>query len=320
MTGPTKPENQSPEETGLEKPRILVVEDDPAVALTITTLLEAEGYPVEHSASSAGALELLAGRDFPIVISDIYLDERSGLDILRRARSLNPRCAVILMTAHGSLETVVEATEAGAFDYIAKPFLLPQFMQVVRNAQQAVERTPQPEPAGSEGTSPSLVGNSQAMVEIYKFISRVAQADSTVLLQGETGTGKELVARLVHESGPRRNGRFAVVDCGALSATLLEAELFGAMRGAYTGADRDRAGLLESADGGTVFLDEIGDIDPAFQLRLLRFLQEREVRPVGSTVSKVVDVRVVAASNRDLRQLVSEKKFREDLWYRLHVT
>jgi DNA-binding NtrC family response regulator len=320
MSGPTQPDQPSTEQTGLEKPRILVVEDDPAVALTITTLLDAEGYPVEHSPTSAGALELLAERNFPIVISDIYLDERTGLDILRRARSLNPRCAVILMTARGSLETVVEATEAGAFDYIAKPFLLPQFMQVVRNAQQAVERTPQPEPAGSEGKSPSLVGNSQAMVEIYKFISRVAQADSTVLLQGETGTGKELVARLIHESGPRRSGRFAVVDCGALSATLLEAELFGALRGAYTGADRDRAGLLESADRGTVFLDEIGDIDPAFQLRLLRFLQEREVRPVGSTVSKPVDVRVVAASNRDLRQLVSEKKFREDLWYRLHVT
>jgi two-component system, NtrC family, response regulator HydG len=302
------------------KPPILIVEDDTAVALTIRTLLEAEGYPVEHSPSSAEALARLSEKNFPIVVSDIYLDERTGLDILRRARALNPRCAVILMTAHGSFETVLEATQAGAFDYIAKPFALPQFVEAVKNAAQAVEHWAPPEPAGSEGTSPSLVGDSAAMIEVYKFISRVAPADSTVLLQGETGTGKELVARLIHESGPRRARRFAVVDCGALPATLLEAELFGALRGAYTGADRDREGLLESAEGGTVFLDEIGEIDPAFQLRLLRFLQDREIRPVGSSVSKAVNVRVVAASNRNLRQLVSEKKFREDLWYRLHVT
>jgi transcriptional regulator with PAS, ATPase and Fis domain len=158
------------------------------------------------------------------------------------------------------------------------------------------------------------------MVEVYRFISRVADADSTVLLQGETGTGKEQVARMIHQSGARRAQRFVVVDCGAMPATLLEAELFGALRGAYTGAERDRIGLLESADGGTVFLDEIGEMDLAFQQRLLRFLQEREVRPLGSSTARKVDVRVVAASNRDLRQLVSEKKFREDLWYRLQVT
>jgi transcriptional regulator with PAS, ATPase and Fis domain len=158
------------------------------------------------------------------------------------------------------------------------------------------------------------------MVEAFKFISRVAATDSTVFLQGETGTGKELVARLIHENGPRRDNRLVVVDCGALPGTLLESELFGAVRGAYTGADRDRTGLLESAEGGTVFLDEIGEIDLAFQLRLLRFLQEREVRPVGSATSRKVDARVIAASNRDLRRLVAEKKFREDLWYRLQVS
>jgi transcriptional regulator with PAS, ATPase and Fis domain len=164
------------------------------------------------------------------------------------------------------------------------------------------------------------MGNSPLMVEAFKFISRVAAADTTVFLQGETGTGKELVARLIHESSPRRDHRLVVVDCGALPGALLETELFGALRGAYTGADRDRVGLLESAEGGSVFLDEIGEIDPAFQLRLLRFLQEREVRPVGSTASRKVDARVIAASNRDLRRLVAEKKFREDLWYRLQVS
>ena len=302
------------------KPLILVVEDDPSVALTLKTLLEAEGYPLREASTSAEALTLLAENNFPIIISDIYLDERSGLDILRRARSLNPDCAVILMTARGSLETVMEATQAGAFDYIAKPFALDKMIQAVRNAEQALRQTSHAVGSAAEAASPAMVGNSAAMVEVYKFISRVSQADSIVLLQGETGTGKELVARLIHESSPRRNHRFAVVDCGALPATLLEAELFGVLRGAYTGADRDRAGLIESAEGGTLFLDEIGEIDLPFQLRLLRFLQEHEVRPVGSAVARTVNVRVVAATNRDLRQLVSEKKFREDLWYRLHVT
>jgi DNA-binding NtrC family response regulator len=302
------------------KPPILVVEDDPALAQTVVTMLEAEGYSVQEARSSAEALELLTASDFPIVVSDIYLDERTGLDILRRARSLDPRCAVILITGQGSLETVLEATQSGAFDYIAKPFPLDRLLEAVRNAASAWRESAAPEKSSLREAAPGLIGNSAAMVEVYKFISRVAPADSTVLLQGETGTGKELVARMIHATGPRRDGRFVVVDCGALPASLLEAELFGTLRGAYTGADRDRVGLMESADGGTLFLDEIGDIDPSFQLRLLRFLQEREVRPVGSTAARRVDVRTIAATNRDLRRLVSENKFREDLWYRLHVT
>jgi len=227
------------------------------------------------------------------------------------------------MTAKGSLETVLEATRAGAFDYIAKPFPLERLAQMVRSAEQCLEQSPYLRSgAGDAMPLPGLlmIGNSAAMVEAFKFISRVAATDTTVFLQGETGTGKELVARLIHESGPRRNNRLVVVDCGALPGTLLESELFGAVRGAYTGADRDRVGLLESAEGGTAFLDEIGEIDLAFQLRLLRFLQEREVRPVGSPASRKVDARVIAASNRDLRRLVAEKKFREDLWYRLQVS
>lgn len=299
---------------------ILVVEDDPALAQTITTLLEVEGYSVREARSSAEALEHLAGGNFPIVISDIYLDERTGLDILRRSRALNPQGSVILITGKGSLETVLEATRAGAFDYLAKPFPLDQLVQSVRNAEAAWRHSAPPAAASFQGDMPALVGNSPPMVEVYKFISRVAETDTTVLLQGETGTGKELVARTIHESGQRRDHRFVVVDCGALPATLLESELFGSVRGAFTGADRDRAGLLESADQGTLFLDEIGEIDPAFQLRLLRFLQEREIRPVGSSVARRVDVRTIAASNRDLRRLVAENKFREDLWYRLHVT
>ncbi len=305
------------------KPSILVVEDDAAVSQTLAALLEAEGYPVHAAQSSGEALDLLARNSYPIIVSDIYLDERSGLDILRRAKALNPDAAVILMTAKGSLESVLEATRAGAFDYLAKPFPLERLAQMVKSAEQSLAQSPAlrdgDEAAGQRAVQ-RLVGNSPAMVEAFKFISRVAAADSTVFLQGETGTGKELVARLIHESGPRRESRFVVVDCGALPGALLETELFGALRGAYTGAERDRVGLLESADGGSVFLDEIGEIDPAFQLRLLRFLQEREVRPVGSSTSRKVDARVIAASNRDLRKLVADKKLREDLWYRLQVS
>jgi DNA-binding NtrC family response regulator len=303
-----------------DKPAVLVVEDDPAFAKTMVALLEAEGYSVEEAGSTSTALERLAARAFPVVISDIYLDERTGLDVLQRARALEPRCAVILITGKGSLDTVLEATRAGAFDYLAKPFPLSRLAETVRNAAEAWRETEVETYIDPDRPSLRLVGSSPAMVEIYKFISRVADADSTVLLEGETGTGKEQVARMIHESGSRGSKRFVVVDCGALPATLLEAELFGALRGAYTGAERDRAGLLESAEGGTVFLDEIGEMDLPFQQRLLRFLQEREVRPLGSSTPRKVDVRVVAATNRDLRKLVSEAKFREDLWYRLQVT
>ncbi|MSO19154.1 MAG: sigma-54-dependent Fis family transcriptional regulator [Acidobacteria bacterium] len=306
-------------------PEVLIVEDDFAFSQTMLALLEAEGFAAEAVNSTADALDRFSARSYPIVISDIYIDERTGLDVLRRARAVEPECAVILITGQGSLDTVLEATRAGAFDYIAKPFPLDRLVQTVRNAANAWAARRQnslDETATLPGPgeySPALVGHSDAMVETYKFISRVADSDATVLLQGETGTGKEMVARLIHQASPRRARRMVVVDCGALSGSLLEAELFGATRGAYTGADRDRTGLLEAAEGGTVFLDEIGEMEWAFQQRLLRFLQEREVRPLGSNTAKKVDVRVVAATNCDLRGMVAEKKFREDLWYRLQV-
>ena len=299
---------------------VLIVEDDFAFSQTMLALLEAEGFKPTAVNSTAEALELFSKRSFPIVVSDIYIDERTGLDVLRRARAVEPHCAVILITGQGTLDTVLEATRAGAFDYIAKPFPLDRLAQAVHNAAQAwTTRHAKANSSSPHPDSGALIGHSDAMVETYKFISRVADSDATVLLQGETGTGKEMVARLIHEAGPRRAKRMVVVDCGSLPGTLLEAELFGAARGAYTGADRDRTGLLEAADGGTVFLDEIGEMDLTFQQRLLRFLQEREVRPLGSTAARKVDVRVIAATNRDLRAMVGERKFREDLWYRLQV-
>lgn len=302
--------------------KILIVEDDPAVVITLTAALEAEGYTVAEAHSAEQAMERLEGEDFPVVLTDIYMERKSGLDVLHRARALNPNCSVIVMTGKGSLETVIESTRGGAFEYLSKPFSVERLVETVRSALRAA-LAPEPEPAPADPAERDLrgpmIGNSPAMIEVYKFISRLAPTEATVLLCGETGTGKELVAKLIHQNGPRARARLVVIDCAALKDTLVETELFGAVRGAYTGADRDRSGLLEVAAGGTVFLDEIGEIDTPIQLRLLRFLEEKEIRPVGSTASRKVDVRVIAASNKELGALVGKGLFREDLWYRLNV-
>jgi len=299
--------------------RLLVVEDDSAVRTTIVTFLELEGYQVEAAASTREALERLERQPYAIVISDIYLDDRTGLDVLEAARRRDPSCAVILMTARGTMETVMAATRGGAFDYIAKPFELERLLETIRRAEQAREAAEAEEPESEEPPESEMIGSSPQMVEVYKIISRVAPTDATVLVEGETGTGKELVARMIHAQSPRAAQPFVAVDCAAIPPSLLESELFGALRGAYTGADRDRIGVFEAAHRGTVFLDEIGDIEPGFQLKLLRFLQDREVRPVGAARPKPVDVRVIAATNRDLQKLVEEGKFRQDLWFRINV-
>ncbi|HZT39509.1 MAG TPA: sigma-54 dependent transcriptional regulator [Bryobacteraceae bacterium] len=300
--------------------KLLVVEDDNSVRTTITTFLELEGYAVDAASSTREALDRLSRDTYPIIISDIYLDERTGIDVLRKAREQNPNCAVILMTARGSMETVMAATQHGAFDYIAKPFELDDLLATVRRAEEALA------PGDAEDESEiddlpetEMIGRSASMVEIYKTLARVSPTDATVLIEGETGTGKELIARLIHRNSSRSAQPFVPVDCGSIAPSLLESELFGAMKGAYTGADRDRIGLFESANHGTVFLDEIGDIDLGFQLKLLRFLQQREIRPVGSSRSKPVDVRIIAATNKEVQKLVDEGKFREDLWFRLNV-
>lgn len=300
--------------------RLLVVEDDSSVRHTLVTFLELEGYTVDAVSSTREALERLRHDSYPIVVSDIYLDERTGLDVLAAARGTNPSCAVILMTGRGTMDTVMRATQGGAFDYIAKPFDLDVLLAAIKRAESSRRENGEDDDVEPEELyDTEFVGSSESMVDIYKTIARVAPSDATVLIEGETGTGKELIARLIHQSSLRRDQPFIPVDCGAIPATLVESELFGALRGSYTGADRDRIGVLEAGNHGTVFLDEIGEVELGFQLKLLRFLQEREIRPVGSTRSKAVDVRVVAATNRDLRKLVDEGKFREDLWYRLNV-
>jgi DNA-binding NtrC family response regulator len=297
---------------------ILLVEDDPGVRNTLSTFLDLEGFTVEAVSNTHDALARLAARPYPLVISDIYIDERTGLDVLSAARQQDPDCKVILMSARGSIETVMAATRNGAFEYLAKPFELDTLLATVRKALEArdnSDRDLEPE----ELPETEMIGSSPAMIEIYKTVSRVAPTEATVIVEGETGTGKELIAHMIHRFSSRAQHPFVPVDCSAIPPALLESELFGAIKGAFTGADRDRTGVFEAANKGTVFLDEIGDIDPAFQVKLLRFLQEREIRPVGSSREKKVDVRVVAATNRDLQKMVEEGRFREDLWFRLNV-
>ena len=286
----------------------------------MVTCLELEGYSVDAVSSTREAIARLADQSYPIVISDIYLDERTGIDVLQSARRNNPTCAVILMSGRGSMETVMAATEGGAFEYLAKPFEMSQMVETIKRAELsfAPAEDDEAEPINDLPETEMICSNSR-MIEIYKTISRVAPTDATVLIEGETGTGKELIARMIHRNSRRSTQPFVPVDCGAIAPSLLESELFGTLKGAYTGADRDRMGVFEAANNGTVFLDEIGDIEHGFQLKLLRFLQEREVRPLGSARAKKVDVRVIAATNRDMQKMVEEGKFREDLWYRLNV-
>ena len=285
------------------------------------TVLELEGYAPDAVASTREAIDRLAVESYPIVISDIYLDERTGIDVLHAARQRNPECAVILMTGRGSMETVMAATEGGAFEYLAKPFEMSHMIDTIRRAEKSLAGVEDADETTEIEDLPDteMIGSSPRMIEIYKTLSRVAPTDATVLIEGETGTGKELIARMIHRNSKRGLLPFIPVDCGAIAPSLLESELFGALKGAYTGADRDRMGVFEAASGGTAFLDEIGDIDLGFQLKLLRFMQEREIRPLGSARSRRVDVRVVAATNKDVQKMVEEGKFREDLWYRLNV-
>jgi len=297
---------------------LLLVEDDPALQMTIQLALEAQGYSVDAVSTTGDAKDRLAENAYPIVISDIYIDEGTGLDVLKAAKDRDPNCAVILMTGRGTMESVMAATRGGVFDYIAKPFDLDVMLDAVVRAEASL-KDGEREFEEEELPETEMIGNSAGMVEIYKVVARVAPTDATVIIEGETGTGKELVARMIHRNSRRVAQPFVPVDCAAISPQLIESELFGAMRGAYTGADRDRIGVFEAANRGTAFLDEIGDIESEFQVKLLRFLQEREIRPVGASRSKEVDVRVIAATNRDLQRMTDEGKFRLDLWYRLNV-
>jgi DNA-binding NtrC family response regulator len=302
--------------------KILVVDDDAASGELLKEIFAGQGWEAQAAQTPLRARELANEQKFDLVVSDINLEaDENGLDLLRSLREV---CPVILVTGFGSLETAIEATREGAYDFISKPF---KVEEVVAAARRAMGGTKHPSDAhADEGKEPDsnaveneITGRSPAMIRLYLEIARVAPSRATALITGESGTGKELVARSIHKHSPRAARGFVAVNCGALTETLLEAELFGAMKGSYTGANADRKGLWEEADGGTLFLDEIGETSQAMQVKLLRALQEGEIRPVGATRGRKVDARIIAATNKDLEAEVKAGRFREDLFYRLSV-
>jgi len=303
---------------------ILVVDDDAETLDLLREILGDEGYRVVTSASGEEALEIGKRELFDVIISDMRLGANlDGLDVLRTYKAIQPESEVILITAFGTMETAIEAVKAGAFDYISKPFKIDEvLLQVERaldNRQLVRENRSLKRQLGSQGQLSSLVGRSPKMLEIYKTIAVVADSRSTVLICGESGTGKELVARAIHGNGPRAAERFYAVNCGGLAESLLETELFGHVRGSFTGAIENKRGIFEEASGGTVFLDEVSEMSPALQVKVLRTVEDQEVRRIGSNQVIKVDVRILAASNRNLASQVEEGKFRQDLYYRLRV-
>ena len=298
----------------------MIVEDDDTWRDTLATFLEYSGYQVASAGGTREAITRLQAERYNIVISDIYIDDKTGIDVLKTARAENPECAVILMSGRGSMETISAGIAGGAVEYLSKPFELDDLLAVVKKAEAKLNRENEEATTDVEDLpETSAIATSQKMVDICKDVFKVAPTDAPVLIEGETGTGKEVFARMIHQYSRRKEQPFVAVDCGSIAPGLLESELFGALKGAFTGADRDRTGILEAAHNGTVFLDEIGDIDYPFQSKLLRFLQEGEIRPVGANRGKLINVRVLAATNKDIPKLVEEGKFREDLWFRLNV-
>ena len=304
------------------QPHILVADDERSIRLMLETGLALNGFRVTCARTGREALEAAAGGQFDAVLSDIYMPDGGGLELVDSLRATSPNLPIILMTAQGSLEVAVQAVERGASDFIGKPFDISAVVELLHrylDARREADASPAAEETESSLTRAGLVGRSAPMIMVYKLIAQAARTEATVLIMGESGTGKELVARAIHDFSSRRSRPFLSVNCSGLTDTLLEAELFGHTRGAFTGAAVERGGLFEAADGGTLFLDELASTSPAFQASLLRVLQSGEVRRVGSTQSRRVDVRVIGASNAPLRELVAAGSFRSDLFYRLSV-
>jgi two-component system response regulator HydG len=300
--------------------RVLVVDDDPGIRYTLREILESEGLEVEEAGDGQEALERFAERPAPLVITDLRMPRLDGRALLAELTARAPATRVVLITAHGSERDAVEAMKAGAYDYFKKPFETEELLAVVRRAVEAVRLRDENERlAGELALSRTMVFGSASMRALARLVARVAPRDITVLITGESGTGKERVAEALVRASPRAEKPFVRFNCAALSPELAEAELFGHARGAFTGAVRARPGLFGEADGGTILLDEIGELTAASQAKLLRVLQEGEVRPVGEEKTRTVDVRVLAATHRDLEAEVKAGRFREDLFYRLNV-
>jgi two-component system response regulator HydG len=306
-----------------QRPRLLVVDDDRAILTLIGTIALAEGFDVATTVSGEDAMKQLRERPSDLVLVDLRMPGITGLDVLKALREANPRVKVVLMTGFGTIDTAVEAVKLGAMDFLTKPFDLPRLRQLLATVREEAEQ--RRAVLALEGDVAQrlefcgMVGRGAAIQEVFGLIRRLAPHVRTALITGETGTGKELVARALHKLGPRSAKRFITVNCSAVVETLFESELFGHMRGAFTGATDHKAGLFELADGGTLFLDEVGELPPAVQAKLLRVLEEGEVQRVGSLEPRKVDVRLVAATNRDLRVEVAAGRFRNDLYYRLNI-
>jgi two-component system response regulator AtoC len=306
-----------------QRSRILVVDDDPASRDLLRKVLATEGHQVIQAADGREALAELSRQPADLVVSDIRMPDVDGVQLLEKMREAAPDVPVILVTAFGDVEGAVDAIRRGAFDYLAKPYDVDAIRLLVRRAlaQSALvsENRELRRQVRDKYRLEGIVGRSESMLQVFKTAARVAQSEATVLIEGESGTGKEQVARAIHGASRRAEGPFVAVDCGAIAEGVLESELFGHARGAFTGAQTSRRGLFEEASRGTLFLDEMGDVGPALQARLLRALQEGEIRRVGANEPIPVDVRVLAATNKDLARLVKDGKFREDLYYRINV-
>jgi two-component system response regulator PilR (NtrC family) len=303
--------------------KILIIDDEQSMRDFLSIMLKKEGYDVVAAEAGTDALKAVQTEIFDLVISDVKMPGLDGIDVLRTVKESSPETVVIMITAYASAETAVEAMKLGAYDYITKPFKVDEIKLIIQKALEKrhlrKENILLKREMGARPGFENFIGTSESMQKVFLLIRQVADTTSTVLIAGESGTGKELVARAIHFNSSRRDKPFVTINCGALPETLLESELFGYMKGAFTGATSNKQGLFEAANNGTIFLDEISATTPALQIRLLRVLQEREFMRVGGTCEIKVDTRVIAASNRDLLDEVSKGTFRQDLYYRLNV-
>jgi nitrogen regulation protein NR(I) len=309
---------------GEERQRVLIIDDEKDVHYSFRRLLEKEPLDILSAESGDEGVRMARKSRPDLIVMDIRMGQQSGLDTLKEIRQINPRQVVIMMTAYGTSQTAIEAMKLGAYDYVLKPFDIPHLKNLLAEALAAalairLEAAPFPAKATAEDTRQAIVGNSPAMQQVYKLIGQVAPTNTTILITGESGTGKELVARALYQNSTRLNKPFIAINCAAIPENLLESELFGHEKGAFTGALAQRIGKFEQCDGGTLFLDEIGDMPLTTQTKILRVLQEGEISRVGSNQSLKTDVRIITATNKDLWHAVQRKEFREDLFYRLNV-
>lgn len=308
----------------MQKVNILVVDDEKDICRALNILLSKEGYAVKEAYNGAEALERIEKENFDIVMTDIKMEKVDGFEVLKQTQKISPETSVIMMTAFASVDSAVEAMRAGAADYITKPFINDEIRLTVKKIIESRElqmenlilrRELSQRPTAFSG----IIGSSEPMQKIFSIMEKVIPSKSNILITGESGTGKGLVAQAIHEAGPRKDKPFISINCGAIPETLLESELFGHKKGAFTSAVEDKKGLITMANGGTLFLDEVGELSPALQVKLLHVIQTKELTPVGDTRVITVDVRIIAATNADLMQRVKECRFREDLYYRLNV-